>query len=116
MNYRSVVVLGTARAVASDDEKLVALRAITNHIVPGRWDDVRKPTDAELKGTSVLALNLEEVSAKIRTGPPIDDDADYSLPIWAGVVPLHLAAAAPISDPRLSQPLAPPPYAQNYRR
>lgn len=115
MNYRSVVVLGTARPVASDDE-LVALRAITDHIVPGRWDDVRKPTDAELKGTAVLALNLEEVSAKIRTGPPIDDDGDYSLPIWAGVVPLHLAADAPISDPRLSQPLAPPTYAQNYRR
>jgi uncharacterized protein len=116
MNYRSVIVLGTARPVTSDDEKIVALRAITNHIIPGRWDDVRKPTAAELKGTAVLALNLEEVSAKIRTGPPIDDDADYSLPIWAGVVPLHLAAEAPISDPRLAQPLSPPTYAQDYRR
>jgi uncharacterized protein len=116
MNYRSVVVLGTARAVGSDEEKIAALRAITNQIVPGRWDDVRKPTTAELKGTAVLALNLDEVSAKIRTGPPIDDDADYSLPIWAGVVPLHLAADAPISDPRLSQSLEPPTYVQNYRR
>lgn len=116
MNYRSVVILGAARPVTGGEEKAHALAVLTNHIVRNRWDDVRQPTPQELKGTAVLALPIEEVSAKIRTGPPIDDEADYSLPIWAGVVPLHLAAQAPIADPRLSQPLQPPPYAQNYRR
>lgn len=116
MNYRSVVILGTARPVTGDEEKAHALTVLTNHIVRNRWDDVRQPTPQELKGTAVLALPIEEVSAKVRTGPPIDDEADYSLPIWAGVVPLHLAAQAPITDPRLAQPVQPPPYAQNYRR
>jgi nitroimidazol reductase NimA-like FMN-containing flavoprotein (pyridoxamine 5'-phosphate oxidase superfamily) len=116
MNYRSVVILGRATLVEDPEEKMKALTAFTNHIVHGRWADVRPPTDAEMKATTVLALPLEEVSAKIRTGPPKDDEADYALPIWAGVVPLKLTPAAPIPDPALKQPLEPPSYAKNYAR
>lgn len=100
MNYRSVVVLGKARLVTDPQEKLEALRALTDHFVPGRWDEVRSPTEQELKGTSVLSMPLEEVSAKIRTGPPIDEEEDYSLPIWGGLVPLHIHAGEPITDGR----------------
>jgi hypothetical protein len=101
MNYRSVVVLGRARPVTDREEKLAALRAITNHIVPGRWEEARPPTEQELKATSVLALPLEEVSAKVRTGGPIDDDEDYALPVWAGVVPLRQQFGDLIPDERL---------------
>lgn len=116
MNYRSVVILGKAHPVISDEQKLLALNAFANHVVPGRWEDVRQPTTQELKATSVLALPLEEASAKIRTGPPIDDDADYSLPIWAGVVPLRMVAGAPQTDPRLAHAIDPPGYARDYHR
>jgi nitroimidazol reductase NimA-like FMN-containing flavoprotein (pyridoxamine 5'-phosphate oxidase superfamily) len=102
VNYRSVVVLGTAHLVLDREEKIDALRRFTNHIVPGRWDEARQPTDQELKATSVLVLPLEEVSAKVRTGPPIDDEEDYELPIWAGVVPVHMRAGKPIPDERIS--------------
>ena len=102
VNYRSVVMLGTARLVVDRDEKIDALRRFTNHIVPGRWDEARQPTDQELKATSVLVLPLEEVSAKVRTGPPIDDEEDYALPIWAGVVPIHLGVGDPVPDDRIS--------------
>jgi nitroimidazol reductase NimA-like FMN-containing flavoprotein (pyridoxamine 5'-phosphate oxidase superfamily) len=101
MNYRSVVVLGKARSVTDPEEKREALRCITNHIVPGRWEEVREPTEKELKATHVLALPLEEVSAKIRTGPPIDDEEDYSLPVWAGVVPIRSEPGEPVADERL---------------
>jgi nitroimidazol reductase NimA-like FMN-containing flavoprotein (pyridoxamine 5'-phosphate oxidase superfamily) len=101
MNYRSVVVLGKARLVTDPDEKLEALRAFTNHIVPGRWEEVRPPTVQELKGTSVLAVPLEEVSAKVRTGPPVDDEEDYSLPIWAGLVPIETRFGSPVADGRV---------------
>jgi nitroimidazol reductase NimA-like FMN-containing flavoprotein (pyridoxamine 5'-phosphate oxidase superfamily) len=90
INYRSVVVFGTARLVTGEQEKLEALRAITNHVAPGRWEEVREPTAQELKATSVLVLPLDEASAKIRTGPPVDDDDDLGRPVWAGVVPLRL--------------------------
>jgi len=116
MNYRSVVILGTARHVESDEEKLAALRTFTEHIVPGRWADVRQPTPQEMKATAVLVLPLEEVSAKIRTGPPIDDEADYALPIWAGILPLRLTPGLVESDPRLTQKLDVPPYVKNYQR
>lgn len=106
VNYRSVVILGTARLVADRDEKIDAMRRFTNHMVPGRWDEARQPTDQELKATSVLVLPLEEVSAKVRTGPPIDDEEDYALPIWAGVVPIHARVGEPIPDERIS-PVAP---------
>jgi nitroimidazol reductase NimA-like FMN-containing flavoprotein (pyridoxamine 5'-phosphate oxidase superfamily) len=116
MNYRSVVILGKARRVESEEEKIAALRTFTEHMVPGRWNDVRKPTDQEMKATSVLAVPLEEASAKIRTGPPIDDDQDYALPIWAGVLPLNMATGTPVKDPRLSHPVEPPDYVTKYRR
>ncbi len=101
MNYRSVVVLGQAKLVTDLEEKLEALRSFTNHVVPGRWEEVRKPTAQELKSTSVLALALEEVSAKVRTGTPIDDEEDYALPIWAGVVPIRTLVGEPIPDGRV---------------
>ena len=115
MNYRSVVMLGRATLVSDSAEKIKALEAFTEHIVRGRWNDVRMPTEAELKATAVLALPLAEVSAKIRKGPPKDDAEDYEL-IWAGVVPLTIVPAAPISDPRLKAGLEPPAYAKKYSR
>ncbi|HYE64537.1 MAG TPA: pyridoxamine 5'-phosphate oxidase family protein, partial [Pyrinomonadaceae bacterium] len=100
INYRSVVVFGRASVVKDPAEKLEALRALSEHIVPGRWDEVRQPSQNELKATMVLSLPLVEVSAKVRTGPPLDDEDDYKLPVWAGEVPLRLVAAAPVNDPR----------------
>jgi nitroimidazol reductase NimA-like FMN-containing flavoprotein (pyridoxamine 5'-phosphate oxidase superfamily) len=116
MNYRSVVMLGRATLVSDPAEKIKALEAFTEHIVRGRWNDVRLPTESELKATSVLALPLAEVSAKIRQGPPKDDEADYPLPIWAGVVPLRVTSSAPVSDPRLIAGPEPPAYAKKYSR
>jgi nitroimidazol reductase NimA-like FMN-containing flavoprotein (pyridoxamine 5'-phosphate oxidase superfamily) len=116
VNYRSVVMLGRAALVVSAEEKMRALEAFTNHVVPGRWKDVREPTESELKATSVLALPLEEVSAKVRVGPPKDDEADYALPIWAGVLPLQVVPGVPISDPRLIAGLEPPAYLRGYSR
>ena len=107
MNYRSVVMFGRARLVTDPKEKLEALRALTDHFVPGRWDEVRPPTDQELKATSVLALPLEEVSAKIRSGPPIDDEEDYALPVWGGLVPLHTRVGEPIADGKTPAGIAP---------
>ena len=101
LNYRSVVVFGRAAMVDEREAKLAALRAFSEHVVPGRWDEARQPTDQELKATAVLSLPLEEASAKVRTGPPIDDEEDYALPVWAGVVPLRLVAGGPERDPRL---------------
>ncbi|HET9320873.1 MAG TPA: pyridoxamine 5'-phosphate oxidase family protein [Bryobacteraceae bacterium] len=106
MNYRSVVVLGKARLVIDTQEKVAALRSFTNHILPGRWDEVRQPTEQELKATSVLALPLHEVSAKVRTGPPIDDEEDYAFPVWAGVVPLRARVAEPVPDVRVPSGIA----------
>jgi uncharacterized protein len=116
MNYRSVVLFGTAAIVQDAAQKLEALKAFTDHIVPGRWADIRPPNPQELQGTLVLSLPLAEASAKVRTGPPIDDEADYDLPVWAGVIPLKLAAADPIADPRLSEKIALPDHAQAYSR
>ncbi len=101
MNYRSVVILGTASLVTDPQEKLEALRAVSDHILPGRWDEVRQPSEQELKATSALRVPIEEFSAKVRQGPPIDDEEDYSFPTWAGVIPLQLLAGVPIPDPRL---------------
>jgi nitroimidazol reductase NimA-like FMN-containing flavoprotein (pyridoxamine 5'-phosphate oxidase superfamily) len=101
MNYRSVVVLGKARLVTDPEEKRAALRCFTNHIVKERWEEARQPTDQELKATTVLALRLEEVSAKVRSGPPVDDEEDYSIPIWAGVVPIRGQVGAPLPDDRV---------------
>ena len=100
INYRSVVILGRARVLTDPAQKLIAMRAFTNHILPGRWEEVRQPSDQELKSTMVLALLLEEVSAKVRKGPPIEDEGDVPRPTWAGVVPLHgqLGEPVPMDD------------------
>jgi nitroimidazol reductase NimA-like FMN-containing flavoprotein (pyridoxamine 5'-phosphate oxidase superfamily) len=116
VNYRSVVVFGKARVIESPQEKLAVLKAFTKHMIPGRWADVRKPTDSELKGTKVLCLPLAEASAKIRIGPPIDDDVDYELPMWAGVLPLSVTAGTPVPDPVLPAGLEAPKYAVDYWR
>lgn len=102
MNYRSVVVFGQATRVEEPAEKLKALEVFTNQVVPGRWDEIRQPTPQELAGTSVLALPVMEASAKVRTGPPVDDAEDYGLPIWAGEIPLPQGPQAPQPDPRLT--------------
>ena len=101
MNYRSVTVLGRARLVADEAEKMEALRVITDHIVPGRWDEVRGPNELEMKQTVVLALPLEEVAAKVRVGPPADDEEDYALPVWAGIVPIHTQLGEAVADGRV---------------
>lgn len=116
MNYRSVVVLGKATLVDDPEEKLAALRILSEHIIPGRWDDARQPNERELKATSVLRLPIEEFSAKVRTGPPIDDAEDYSFPTWAGVLPLALQPGAPIPDPNLETSRELPAYIQSYSR
>jgi len=116
MNYRSVVILGKATLIADPEEKLEALRSLSEHIIPGRWADARQPNERELKQTSVLRLPIEEFSAKVRTGPPIDDEEDYSFPTWAGVVPLEMKPGEPIADSRL-QPLRDIPiYVGKYSR
>jgi uncharacterized protein len=116
MNYRSVVVFGRATLVEDREEKLAALVALSEHIIRGRWAEVREPTEQELKLTTVLSMPLVEASAKIRTGPPLDDEDDYALPMWAGVIPLRLEAGEPIEDPRMSDEIEVPDYARNYRR
>lgn len=116
MNYRSVVIFGTAQAVTDPAEKMEALRILTDHIVPGRWEQVRTPSEKELKQTLVLAMPLEEVSAKVRTGAPIDDDEDYELPIWAGVLPLTTTPGSLEDDGRVLPGVHPPENLLNYRR
>jgi uncharacterized protein len=115
-NYRSAMLLGTARSVEDPDEKRSAMQAVVEHIVPGRWRDVRAPTDNELKATAVLAIGIVEASAKVRTGPPLDDEPDYALTAWAGVIPLATQAGTPEPDPRLGRGVEPPAYATAYRR
>jgi len=110
VNYRSVVLYGTARPLTETAELERALEAFTEKLVPGRWADVRRPTRKELKGTAALALPIAEGSAKIRTGPPIDDDEDYALDTWAGVVPMRTETLAPEPDPALRAGIAPPTY------
>jgi nitroimidazol reductase NimA-like FMN-containing flavoprotein (pyridoxamine 5'-phosphate oxidase superfamily) len=116
MNYRSVVVFGEAHFVDDADEKNEALRVITEHLVPGRWAEVRWPNPRELKATSVLAIDLHEVSAKIRTGGPVDDAEDMTMPVWAGVIPLQLTTGKLVTDPNMHVEVAAPVYAADYRR
>jgi hypothetical protein len=116
MNYRSVVILGTAREVVETEEKDAALRAIVEHVAPGRSHDVRGPSPLELKATSVLCLPIEEASAKVRNGPPLDDEDDYALACWAGVLPLRVVPGEPLPDPRLPAGVPVPPYVSAYRR
>jgi nitroimidazol reductase NimA-like FMN-containing flavoprotein (pyridoxamine 5'-phosphate oxidase superfamily) len=114
LNYRSAVLLGTAHPLEERAAKREALRAITEHFLKGRWDESRQPTDREVDATSVLRLPITEASAKIRVGPPSDDEEDYALPIWAGVIPLRLVADSPVPDPRLDPGLRLPPSAQSF--
>lgn len=116
LNYRSVMILGTAVEVTDQTERLAALKAVVEHVVPQRWADVRWPSEQELKATLVLKLPLEEVSAKVRTGPPLDDEEDYQLPCWAGEVPLRLVAQVPVPDPRLDPRTVPRTYVRDYCR
>jgi uncharacterized protein len=116
MNYRSVVVLGTAAAIEEPEEKIAALHALSEHIIPGRWEDARYPNDKELKATLVMRVPITEFSAKVRTGPPVDDEADYSFRTWAGVIPLQMMPRAPIKDPRVDANIPVPSYAMSYSR
>jgi uncharacterized protein len=112
MNYRSVVVLGRAREVSNREKKLRAMQCVVEHVVRGRWEDARQPSEGELKGTTILAVSLDEASAKIRSGGPSDDKNDLDLEVWAGVVPLALVAGEPVADN--GEPV--PPYAERYAR
>jgi len=116
MNYRSVVALGRAMVIDDPVEKLRALQAMTEKLIPGRWNDARQPNEKELKATSILRLPLTEVSAKVRTGDVEDDADDYALSVWAGVIPLRLVADAPLRDERCDPTIPTPAYAANYKR
>lgn len=114
INYRSVVVFGRGALIESDAEKLQALEGLTERILRGRWRDARKPTRQELDATTVVSITIESASAKVRTGPPIDDEEDYQLPVWAGVLPLRQQAFVPINDPRLGRDIPVPDYITDY--
>lgn len=116
MNYRSVVVFGTAHLIEDDAEKYEASRTFTEHITPNRWQEIRPPNTLELKATSILRLPIEEASAKIRTGGPVDDDEDYALDVWAGIVPLKLTADAPVDDEKLREGISVPDYVLDYAK
>ena len=116
MNYRSVVIFGRALVIEERADKIAALRALSEHMIAGRWDEVRGPSERELQQTTVLSVPLNEASAKIRTGQPVDDDEDYGLPIWAGVIPLRVAADPPVPDPRLASALKIPQHVLSYRK
>ena len=115
VNYRSVVVFGRAVPVAPEQERLQALELFTEKLVPGRWPEVRPPSSQELKATKVLSLPLDEASAKVRAGPPVDDEPDYSLPVWAGVLPMGTAVGEPQPDPRLARGIEAPAHVARWR-
>jgi len=114
MNYRSVVVFGRASVISDDDAKMAAFEDFFEHVLPGRWFDARKPNAKELAQTAVIELSLEEASAKIRTGPPADDEEDYILPIWAGMLPFEITAKPAVDDPKLGSGIARPDYVRRY--
>jgi len=116
MNYRSVVILGIAHAVTDSEEKLKALQALSEHIIPGRWAESRQPNEKELQATLALKVPIEEFSAKVRQGPPLDDEEDFSFPTWAGVIPLQMVAGEPVNDPKLDAARGVPAYAKHYSR
>ena len=116
MNYRSVVAFGVTQKVKDGERKLCALRTISEHLLPGRWSDVRAPSEKELKATTILEFSIAEASAKIRTGPPLDDEADYELPVWAGVLPLTVEAKLPVPDQRVAEDLELPGYVLRFRK
>jgi nitroimidazol reductase NimA-like FMN-containing flavoprotein (pyridoxamine 5'-phosphate oxidase superfamily) len=116
INYRSVMLFGQARLVTDPDEKMNALQTVTEHVVRGRWAEARQPNAKELKSTTVLAFAIDEVSAKVRTGPPKDDQEDLDWPVWAGVLPLKTVAGEPVPDPALAAETPVPQYVRNYSR
>ena len=116
MNYRSAVIFGRGYVIEDLDERREAMRAITEHLIPGRWDDARQPTSKEDKGTAFVKINIEDASAKIRTGPPGDEDEDYTLPIWAGIIPIRPVYLQPEPDPVLNEGIDVPDYVKNYSR
>ncbi|MGI9647780.1 MAG: pyridoxamine 5'-phosphate oxidase family protein [Acidimicrobiia bacterium] len=116
MNYRSAMIYGRPREVTDPDEKMHALERVTEQVARGRWEDARHPNEKEFKGTSVVALEIAEASAKVRTGPPVDDDEDYAMGIWAGVVPVATGFGPPVDDPKLTDGIDPPGYVTGYER
>ncbi|HXP38870.1 MAG TPA: pyridoxamine 5'-phosphate oxidase family protein [Candidatus Acidoferrales bacterium] len=114
MNYRSVVAFGTARKITDPGQKIKSLRAISEHLIAGRWEDVRGPSEKELKATTVLEFSIEEASSKVRSGPPLDDESDYGLPVWAGVLPLEMKSGPPIPDDRLIAGVSFPDYVRRF--
>ncbi len=116
MNYRSVVVFGKGSLIEDYDQKMQALQKMVEHLMPGRWDDVRPPSEKEIKQTYVVSIPISEASAKIRNSPVIDEEGDYSLPVWAGLLPFELKASTPIADEKLSKNIDIPDYLKNYRR
>jgi len=116
VNYRSVVLFSSATVVTDEQERWDALEAFTNQIIPGRWEEIRQPNAKEMKGTMVISFEIEEVSAKVRVGDPNDDEEDYQLPVWAGVLPLKLQAQAPITDAKMLHDIPVPTYVTNYKQ
>jgi nitroimidazol reductase NimA-like FMN-containing flavoprotein (pyridoxamine 5'-phosphate oxidase superfamily) len=116
VNYRSVVLFGTGRPVEDEQEKLSALKAITEHLIPGRWQETRLPNRKELNATRVVSIKIDEASAKVRMGPPVDDQEDYTLPVWAGVLPLQEQTLPPVRDELLSRDIPLPEYIAQYSR
>jgi nitroimidazol reductase NimA-like FMN-containing flavoprotein (pyridoxamine 5'-phosphate oxidase superfamily) len=116
MNYRSAVIFGSGYVIEDPDERIEAMRAITEHLVPGRWDDARQPTSKEDNATALVKINIEAASAKIRIGPPGDDDEDYGLPVWAGVIPVKQAFLSPEPDSALADGIEVPEYIEDYSR
>jgi nitroimidazol reductase NimA-like FMN-containing flavoprotein (pyridoxamine 5'-phosphate oxidase superfamily) len=114
MNYRSVVAFGRARKIADPEQKIKSLRVISEHLIVGRWADVREPSARELKATTVIEFSIEEASSKVRVGPPLDDESDYGLPVWAGVLPLEITSRAPIPDDNLIAGVTVPDYVRCY--
>jgi uncharacterized protein len=115
MNYRSAVAFGTAQKIADPAQKMKSLRVISEHLIAGRWEDVRQPSEKELKATTVLEFSIEEASSKVRSGPPLDDEDDYRLPVWAGVLPLEIKSRVPIPDDRLIDGVIVPDYVRHYQ-
>ena len=116
MNYHSVVILARGVEIADSGDKSRILDALVEHTVPGRLRDARPPSEKELDATKIVALPIDEASAKIRTGPPVDDESDYALPVWAGVIPLSPVAGVPLPDPKLRVNIDVPPYVTGYER
>ena len=116
VNYRSVVLFGRGRLIADEEEKLAALEAVTEHLIPGRWKEARLPSQKELNATSVVSIQIDEASAKVRVGPPVDEEEDYTLPVWAGILPLQELPLAPVRDALQSETVPMPVYVEHYSR